>query len=111
MIPGIIMAMGFYAIYLQLGLLQSVPGLIVADSTLAVPFAVLIFTAFMSGIPGELLQPQLIRQFGGGAGVFVATGPVGFGLADQPPAVARRQSSDRVSAAFPEGWSGGPSCP
>ncbi|MFJ9915073.1 carbohydrate ABC transporter permease [Actinacidiphila glaucinigra] len=56
MIPGIIMAMGFYAVYLQLGLLQSVPGLILADSTLAVPFAVLIFTAFMSGIPGELLQ-------------------------------------------------------
>ncbi|MEV8567543.1 carbohydrate ABC transporter permease [Streptomyces sp. NPDC051322] len=56
MIPGIIMAMGFYAIYLSLGLLQSVPGLIVADSTLAVPFAVLIFTAFMSGIPGELIQ-------------------------------------------------------
>ncbi|WP_329528673.1 carbohydrate ABC transporter permease [Streptomyces sp. NBC_01462] len=56
MIPGIIMAMGFYAVYLQLGLLQSIPGLIVADSTLAVPFAVLIFTAFMSGIPGELLQ-------------------------------------------------------
>jgi multiple sugar transport system permease protein len=56
MIPGIIMAMGFYAIYLNLGFLQSVPGLIVADSTLAVPFAVLIFTAFMSGIPGELLQ-------------------------------------------------------
>ncbi|MFF3737896.1 carbohydrate ABC transporter permease [Streptomyces sp. NPDC002566] len=56
MIPGIIMAMGFYAVYLRLGLLQSVPGLIVADSTLAVPFAVLIFTAFMSGIPGELLQ-------------------------------------------------------
>ncbi|MFF7886243.1 carbohydrate ABC transporter permease [Streptomyces sp. NPDC020794] len=56
MIPGIIMAMGFYAIYLSLGLLQSVPGLIVADSTLAVPFAVLIFTAFMSAIPGELLQ-------------------------------------------------------
>ncbi|GAA1359616.1 carbohydrate ABC transporter permease [Streptomyces beijiangensis] len=56
MIPGIIMAMGFYAIYLSLGMLQSIPGLIVADSTLAVPFAVLIFTAFMSGIPGELLQ-------------------------------------------------------
>ncbi|OIJ90385.1 ABC transporter permease [Streptomyces sp. MUSC 14] len=56
MIPGIIMAMGFYAIYLQLGLLQSVPGLVVADSTLAVPFGVLIFTAFMSGIPGELIQ-------------------------------------------------------
>lgn len=56
MVPGIIMAMGFYAIYLSLGLLQSVPGLIVADSTLAVPFAVLIFTAFMSGTPSELIQ-------------------------------------------------------
>ena len=39
MIPGIIMAMGFYAIYLNLGVLNTVPGLIVADSTLAVPFA------------------------------------------------------------------------
>ncbi|MGW2525362.1 carbohydrate ABC transporter permease, partial [Streptomyces sp. NPDC001617] len=47
---------GYALAKLQLGLLQSVPGLIVADSTLAVPFAVLIFTAFMSGIPGELLQ-------------------------------------------------------
>ncbi|MET7451915.1 carbohydrate ABC transporter permease [Streptomyces sp. NPDC005574] len=65
MIPGIIMAMGFYAVYLSLGLLQSVPGLIVADSTLAVPFAVLIFTAFMSGIPGELLQAATVD----GAGV------------------------------------------
>ncbi|MBP2708392.1 carbohydrate ABC transporter permease [Microbispora sp. RL4-1S] len=56
MIPGIIMAMGFYAIYLSTGVLNTVPGLIVADSTLAVPFAVLIFTTFMSGIPEELMQ-------------------------------------------------------
>jgi multiple sugar transport system permease protein len=56
MVPGIIMAMGFYAIYLSAGVLNSWPGLILADSTLAVPFAVLVFTAFMSGIPGELLQ-------------------------------------------------------
>ncbi|MFI7124787.1 carbohydrate ABC transporter permease [Nonomuraea sp. NPDC050153] len=56
MIPGIIMAMGFYAIFLSTGVLNTVPGLIVADSTLAVPFAVLILTTFMSGIPEELLQ-------------------------------------------------------
>jgi multiple sugar transport system permease protein len=56
MIPGIIMAMGFYAIFLNAGVLNTVPGLIVADSTLAVPFAVLILTTFMSGIPEELLQ-------------------------------------------------------
>jgi len=60
MIPAIIMAMGFYAIYLSLGLLNSVPGLILADSTIAVPFGVLIFTAFMSGIPDELIQAAKI---------------------------------------------------
>jgi multiple sugar transport system permease protein len=64
MIPGIIMAMGFYAIYLSLGFLHSVPGLIIADSTLAVPFAVLIFTAFMSGIPAELLQAARVDGAG-----------------------------------------------
>jgi len=60
MIPGIIMAMGFYAIYLRAGVLNSVPGLILADSTIAVPFGVLIFTAFMSGIPPELTNAALI---------------------------------------------------
>jgi multiple sugar transport system permease protein len=64
MIPGIIMAMGFYAIYLNLGVLNSVAGLILADSTLAVPFGVLIFTAFMSGIPPELTQAAVIDGAG-----------------------------------------------
>jgi multiple sugar transport system permease protein len=64
MIPGIIMAMGFYAIYLNLGVLNSVPGLILADSTLAVPFAVLVFTAFMSGIPEELMQAAVVDGAG-----------------------------------------------
>ena len=60
MIPGIIMAMGFYAIYLRAGVLNTVPGLILADSTIAVPFGVLIFTAFMSGVPDELIHAALI---------------------------------------------------
>jgi multiple sugar transport system permease protein len=60
MIPGIIMAMGFYAIYLKAGVLNSTLGLILADSTIAVPFGVLIFTAFMSGIPRELTDAALI---------------------------------------------------
>lgn len=60
MIPGIIMAMGCYAIYLRLGMLNSAAGLVLADSTIAVPFGVLIFTAFMSGIPGEVLQAAVV---------------------------------------------------
>ncbi|MEA5456772.1 carbohydrate ABC transporter permease [Sinomonas sp. JGH33] len=64
MIPSIIMAMGFYAIYLSIGILNTVWGLIVADSTIAVPFGVLIFTAFMSGIPNELMQAARIDGAG-----------------------------------------------
>ncbi|GAA3413236.1 carbohydrate ABC transporter permease [Streptosporangium vulgare] len=64
MIPGIIMAMGFYAMFLNLGVLNTLPGLILADSTLAVPFAVLVLTAFMSGIPQELLQAARVDGAG-----------------------------------------------
>jgi multiple sugar transport system permease protein len=55
MIPGIVMAMGFYGIFLNLDIMDTWWGLIIADSTIAVPFAVMIFHAFMSGIPRELL--------------------------------------------------------
>ena len=60
MIPGIIMAMGFYLIFNSWGLLDSIPGLILADSTLSVPFGVLILTAFMAGIPDELVSAAKI---------------------------------------------------
>jgi multiple sugar transport system permease protein len=60
MIPTVIIAFGFYAIYLDVGVLNTTWGLIVADSTAAVPFAVLIFTAFMSAVPSELLQAARI---------------------------------------------------
>jgi multiple sugar transport system permease protein len=56
MIPGVIMAMGFYAFFLSIGLLDNPVGLVIADSTIAVPFGVLIFAAFMSGVPDEILQ-------------------------------------------------------
>ncbi|NED96797.1 carbohydrate ABC transporter permease [Phytoactinopolyspora alkaliphila] len=60
MIPSVVMAMGFYAIYVRLGWLNTVWGLIIADSTIAVPFGVLLFTAFMSGIPRELMQAATV---------------------------------------------------
>jgi multiple sugar transport system permease protein len=64
MIPGIIMAMGFYAIYLKVGVLNTTGGLIVADSTIAVPFAVLIYTAFMSAIPNDLIKAATVDGAG-----------------------------------------------
>lgn len=56
MIPAVVMAMGFYSIYVNLGLLNEVWGLVIADSTIAVPFGVLLFTAFMSGLPDEMID-------------------------------------------------------
>jgi multiple sugar transport system permease protein len=56
MIPGVVMALGFYTVYTDLGILDTIPGLIVADSTIAIPFGVMLFSAFMAGIPRELLN-------------------------------------------------------
>ncbi|SFD52500.1 carbohydrate ABC transporter permease [Streptomyces aidingensis] len=64
MIPGVVMAIGFYAVYVRLGWLNTVWGLILADSTIAVPFGVLVLTAFMTGVPGELLQAARIDGAG-----------------------------------------------
>jgi multiple sugar transport system permease protein len=64
MVPGIIMAIGFYAIYLNLGILNTLPGLILADSTIAVPFGVLLFRAFMSAIPNEIMQAATVDGAG-----------------------------------------------
>lgn len=60
MVPAVVMSLGFYQVYSDLGVLDTIPGLIVADSTIAVPFAVLLFEAFMLGIPRELLQAAQI---------------------------------------------------
>ncbi|WP_370101027.1 carbohydrate ABC transporter permease [Streptacidiphilus sp. MAP12-20] len=54
MIPGIVMANSLYIAADRLGLINSPLALILADSTLCVPFATLILQSFMRGIPDEL---------------------------------------------------------
>ncbi|WP_222853553.1 carbohydrate ABC transporter permease [Fodinicola acaciae] len=56
MIPGIVIANALYSVYNDLGLLNSVPGLILADATLGIPFSILIIRAFMQGIPREIVE-------------------------------------------------------
>lgn len=60
MIPGIVLVTALFAIYNALGLLNTYPGLILADATASVPFAVIILRAFMLGIPDELLEAARI---------------------------------------------------
>src|SRR5690625_3214754 len=64
MLPAVVMAMGFYAIYVRMGLLDTIWGLILADSTIAVPFGVLLLSAFMAGLPSELMQAARIDGAG-----------------------------------------------
>jgi multiple sugar transport system permease protein len=58
------MANALYRIFLPLGLLNTLQGLVLADSTLAVPFAVLILRAFMISIPRELIEAARIDGAG-----------------------------------------------
>ena len=60
MIPGIIMANALFKIMTSLHLVNTVVGLILADSTLAVPFAVLILRAFMVSVPRELIESAYV---------------------------------------------------
>ncbi|MBC7764035.1 MAG: carbohydrate ABC transporter permease [Candidatus Saccharibacteria bacterium] len=68
MIPGIVVANALYAAYNDLHLLNSIPGLILADSTAGIPFAILIMRAFMLNIPTSIIEAAKVD----GAGNFRA---------------------------------------
>lgn len=60
MIPPVILANSLYVIFNHVGLLNSYLGLVIADSALAIPFAVLILRAFMQSIPWELPEAAFV---------------------------------------------------
>ncbi len=64
MIPGIIIANALYSAYNTLGILNTVPGLILADSALGIPFSILIIRAFMSAIPVSILEAARVDGAG-----------------------------------------------
>jgi multiple sugar transport system permease protein len=69
MIPGIVIANALYASYNDLGLLNSIPGLILADASAGIPFAILLMRSFMVGIPPSIVEAArvdgagLVRSF------------------------------------------------
>jgi len=68
MIPGIVIANALYSAYNDLGLLNSIGGLIMADATHAIPFAILILRASMQSIPPSIIEAARVD----GAGYFRA---------------------------------------
>jgi multiple sugar transport system permease protein len=64
MVPGIVVANALYSAYNDLGLLNSIPGLILADSTAGIPFAILIVRAFMGNIPQSVVEAARVDGAG-----------------------------------------------
>lgn len=59
-VPTVMLATPVYLTFSKLGLLNSIGGLIIADSSAGVPFAILILTASMSDFPRELREAAYI---------------------------------------------------
>jgi multiple sugar transport system permease protein len=59
-IPGIVLGISFFKIFADIRLLNSYPGLIIADSTYCVPFDILVIRAFMISLPHELLEAAYV---------------------------------------------------
>jgi multiple sugar transport system permease protein len=54
-LPSIVIANSLFLVYHKLGLLNSYPGLIVADASYAVPFGILVLRAFMLALPRDVI--------------------------------------------------------
>jgi multiple sugar transport system permease protein len=64
MVPNIVVANALYSAYSNLGLLNSILGLILADSSLGIPFAMLILRAFMLTLPPSLMEAAQVDGAG-----------------------------------------------
>jgi len=55
-VPSIVIATSLFIIFHWIHLLNSYPGLILADGTYAIPFAILVLRAFFFSLPNEVMQ-------------------------------------------------------
>ncbi|WOF22785.1 carbohydrate ABC transporter permease [Microbacterium betulae] len=64
MIPGIVLANAFYAMFNRWGLLNSLLGLILANATNAVPFAVILIRSFMLHLDHDVVEAATLDGLG-----------------------------------------------
>jgi multiple sugar transport system permease protein len=60
MVPGIVIANALYSAYVDLHLVNSYGGLILADASLGLPFSIVLLRAFMVAIPTEVVEAALV---------------------------------------------------
>ena len=64
MVPTIVVANALYTLFNDVGLLNSYVGLILADSAVQIPFAILLMRAFMESLPPSLVEAALVDGAG-----------------------------------------------
>nr|WP_226083458.1 carbohydrate ABC transporter permease [Mycetocola spongiae] len=64
MVPGVVIANALYSAYNDLGMLNSLAGLILADASHAIPFAILILRTSMLAIPPSIVEAARIDGAG-----------------------------------------------
>lgn len=64
MIPSIVLATSFYAMFNNWGLLNTYVGLILANSTAGIPFAIIVMRAFMLRLDPEVLEAATVDGLG-----------------------------------------------
>jgi len=64
MIPGIVIANALYTVYTPLGLINSIPGLILADASQGIPFAILIMRAYLETFPASIVEAARVDGCG-----------------------------------------------
>ncbi len=55
-VPSIVLATSLFIIFHWTHMVNTYPGLIIADGTYAIPFAILVLRAFLFGLPNEVMQ-------------------------------------------------------
>ncbi|MFI6345404.1 carbohydrate ABC transporter permease [Streptomyces sp. NPDC050560] len=60
MVPGIVVANALYSAYVDLHLVNSLLGLVLADASLGLPFSLVLLRAFMVSIPREVVEASLV---------------------------------------------------
>jgi multiple sugar transport system permease protein len=63
-LPSIVIANSLFLLYHRMDLLNTYPGVILADASYAVPFAILVVRAFMLGLPRDVLQAAMVDGAG-----------------------------------------------
>ncbi|MFH8933754.1 carbohydrate ABC transporter permease [Streptomyces griseosporeus] len=64
MVPGIVIANALYNSYVDLGLVNSYFGLMLADASLGIPFSIVLMRSFMVSIPGEVVEAAQVDGAG-----------------------------------------------